>query len=60
MQTAGAGGFGAPALRDPDRVWADVQSGLVSRAAARDIYKVAFHDDLTVDRPATAALRQMA
>jgi N-methylhydantoinase B len=57
MQTAGAGGFGDPALRDPALVWRDVQAGLVSRAAAAEVYRVALHDDLTVDVAATAALR---
>ncbi len=57
MQTAGAGGFGAPSLRDPERVRRDVESGLVSRAAAAEIYKVAVRDDLTVDQTRTAALR---
>ena len=58
MRTAGAGGFGDPAARDPAFVLRDVRRGLVSEAAARDTYKVALTPDgRAVDAPATAALR---
>ena len=38
LQTAGGGGFGPPAEREPDRVLADVRDGFVSPSAARDEY----------------------
>lgn len=36
--TAGGGGYGDPRKRDPQRVAADLRDGLVSEAAAREIY----------------------
>lgn len=51
LQTAGGGGFGRPAERDPDRVLADVRDGFVSPGAARDAYGVTIDlDDLKVSR----------
>jgi N-methylhydantoinase B len=55
--TAGGGGWGDPAARDPDVVVRDVRLGYVTRAAARDAYKVAIDDEGLVDRAATAELR---
>jgi N-methylhydantoinase B/oxoprolinase/acetone carboxylase alpha subunit len=55
--TAGGGGYGPPAERDPERVRHDVVEGWVSRERARDVYRVALGDDLSVDAPETAALR---
>lgn len=38
---AGGGGYGRPAARDRERVKADLRAGIISAAAARDIYKLA-------------------
>src|SRR5262249_22237576 len=57
LETPGGGGFGDPAMRDPQRVSRDVRLGYVSRDAARHDYKVVLRTDGTVDRSATAALR---
>jgi len=38
---AGGGGYGNPADRDRERVKADVRAGIVSEAAARDVYGLA-------------------
>ena len=53
----GGGGMGDPATRDPALVARDVRDGLVSPAAARDIYKVALAADGAVDGAATSILR---
>ena len=37
---AGGGGYGRPAERDRDRVRADLRAGIISAAAARDVYKL--------------------
>jgi N-methylhydantoinase B len=50
------GGFGDPLQRDPALVMSDVQRGLVSVAAAREVYGVVITDG-AVDADATAALR---
>jgi N-methylhydantoinase B len=55
--TAGGGGFGSPAKRDPEAVRKDVVDGLVSRARAREVYKVALDDELRVLDAETADLR---
>jgi N-methylhydantoinase B len=55
--SAGGGGWGDPAERDPERVARDVRLGYVSAGAARDVYRVALRDDLTVDADATDRLR---
>jgi N-methylhydantoinase B len=58
IRTAGGGGWGRPADRDPDRVRRDVEDGMVSVEAARREYGVVFHQDgLAVDAVATAACR---
>jgi N-methylhydantoinase B len=54
--TAGGGGYGNPADRDPQRVLEDVLDGYVSREAARSIYKVVLRGD-RVDRGATRQAR---
>ncbi len=54
--TAGGGGFGKPAERDPEKVLTDVLDGYVSRKAAREVYKVAI-DERGLDLAATAKLR---
>jgi len=46
LETAGGGGFGDPRARDPEAVRRDVQSGLVSRAAAAKVYGVVLGEDL--------------
>ncbi|HWX47079.1 MAG TPA: hydantoinase B/oxoprolinase family protein [Roseomonas sp.] len=53
---AGAGGYGDPFTRDPALVLADVRSGFVSEAAARDAYGVILRAG-EVDAAATTALR---
>jgi N-methylhydantoinase B len=40
LETAGGGGWGPPAARDPARVGEDVLDGKVSAAAAREVYGV--------------------
>jgi N-methylhydantoinase B/oxoprolinase/acetone carboxylase alpha subunit len=57
--SSGGGGVGDPAERDPEMVREDVQNQLVSRQAARDIYKVII-DPATfkVDQAATKKLRE--
>lgn len=60
LQTAGGGGFGNPAERDPLHVKADVLSGRVTSQSARDHYKVELRsgpDGVDVDWPATKKLR---
>lgn len=58
LRTAGAGGFGDPALRAPAAVERDLRHGLISAQAARQIYRVALTaDGHSVDLPATATLR---
>ncbi len=46
--------------REPERVLADVRSGLVSRATAERDYGVVLDDDLIIDADATARLRGTA
>ena len=59
MRTAGAGGFGNPADRDPASVLRDVRQGLVSPEAARGIYKIAItQDGADVDVAATDTMRE--
>jgi len=58
--TAGGGGYGPPAERDPERVRRDVVEGWVSRERAREVYRVALADDLSVDAAETTALRLTA
>jgi N-methylhydantoinase B/oxoprolinase/acetone carboxylase alpha subunit len=55
--TAGGGGYGPPAERDPERVRHDVVEGWVSRERARDVYRVALGADLSLDAPETSVLR---
>jgi N-methylhydantoinase B len=59
MDAAGGGGFGDPRLRDPELVARDVRESYVSLEQARDTYGAVLDPEtLTVDRPATAALRR--
>ena len=55
--TAGGGGYGPPAEREPERVRHDVVEGWVSRERAREVYRVALGADLSIDAPETAVLR---
>jgi N-methylhydantoinase B len=54
--TAGGGGYGPPAEREPSQVLEDVLDGYVSPDAARDIYEVAL-TDRGLDPAETARLR---
>jgi N-methylhydantoinase B len=56
FQQSGAGGYGDPFARDPQRVLDDVLDDYVSVEAARELYGVVIAGD-RVDEPATAALR---
>ncbi len=61
QEAGGGGGFGDPRRRPADLVARDVRNGVVSRAAARDVYGVVLRgDDFEVDAAATAALRREA
>lgn len=53
----GGGGYGDPQARPPEAVAADVRDGLLSAAAAREIYGVAVNPDFTVNAAETSALR---
>lgn len=55
--TWGGGGWGDPLERDPSLVALEVDRGLVTIAGARR-YGVVLNEDLTVEEPATAALRK--
>jgi N-methylhydantoinase B len=58
LRTAGAGGFGDPATRDPAAVLRDVRQGLVSVETARGVYRVALAgNDDAIDVAETNALR---
>jgi N-methylhydantoinase B len=57
---AAGASYGDPIERDPEAVRRDVELGDISRAAARDIFRVVLlgtDDDLRVDEAATTALR---
>ena len=57
-RTAGGGGYGDPRARDPDKVFADVYHGKVTReAAARDYGVKILADPLRLDQAGTAELR---
>jgi N-methylhydantoinase B len=53
----GAGGYGDPLQRPPEKVLTDVKRGFVSLATARADYGVAIGPDLSLDGEATARLR---
>lgn len=57
MNCQGGGGYGDPILRDPAAVARDYGDGLISLAAAREIYGVVLSEDGNVDRPATTERR---
>jgi N-methylhydantoinase B len=54
----GGGGYGDPLEREPERVAADVESGLVRRATAERIYGIVFDGSDAADLDATASLRE--
>ncbi|VTU16779.1 hydantoinase B/oxoprolinase family protein [Variovorax sp. PBL-E5] len=58
IETAGGGGWGDPALREPARVAADVAVGVTSAEMARARYGVALTDIGEVDERATDRLRR--
>jgi len=60
LETPGGGGFGNPAMREPDRVLRDVRFGYVSRTAARREYQVVLREDGSLDEAATARARAVA
>jgi len=51
------GGYGAASLRAPEAVRADVADGLLSRAAAREMFGVVLTEALAIDKLATEAER---
>ena len=54
----GGAGFGRALERDPNRVAADVQNGLVSRHAAKKTYGVVIHAQGQVDMKKTRINRK--
>ena len=58
VHNPGAGGYGDPFQRDPEKVRTDVELGFVSRAAAARDYGVAIDADGGVDVAATHRLRE--
>jgi N-methylhydantoinase B len=60
QEVAGAGGWGDPMEREPERVLRDVRNGFVSLRAAREEYGVAIDPaSWTVDEAETARLRRI-
>jgi N-methylhydantoinase B len=57
LELPGGAGMGDPATRDPALVARDVRDGLVSRANAHALYKVAVTAAGAVDEPQTARMR---
>ena len=57
ITSAGAGGYGSPLAREPERVLTDVRRGFVTARAARAEYGVVIAND-SVDEDATGALRK--
>ena len=58
LELPGGGGMGEPVRRDPALVARDVRDGLVSRAEAETVYKVALLADGSIDAAATAQMRK--
>src|SRR5690606_19822179 len=56
VKGAGGGGFRSPLDRDPERVLADVQDGIISPERAREVYGVEIRDG-AVDDEGTSRLR---
>jgi N-methylhydantoinase B len=57
VEMPGGGGLGNAAERDPALVAEDLRNGFISKESAREVYKVAVHDDLSVDVEGTSSLR---
>jgi N-methylhydantoinase B len=57
LELPGGGGFGNPAMRDPEQVALDVVDGLISRETAERDYCVVVTPNGTVDGEATVRLR---
>jgi N-methylhydantoinase B len=57
MRQGNSGGCGDPLERDAERVLRDVQEGLVSRAAAHDVYGVVVDENGGLDLTRTKAVR---
>ncbi|HZS94205.1 MAG TPA: hydantoinase B/oxoprolinase family protein [Chloroflexota bacterium] len=57
VNTGGGGGYGDPFERPPGEVQSDVANGFLTREQARMFYGVELKPDLSVDLPATEALR---
>ncbi len=60
IMTTGGGGWGDPLEREAERVRYDVECGLVSEQAAREVYGVVLNrlgNEIKVDGPATMARR---
>jgi N-methylhydantoinase B len=58
VQSAGGGGYGAAAERDPERVRADSLDGYITRDAAAQDYGVVLDANGELDEPATHKLRE--
>jgi len=59
--SSGGGGVGSPAERGPELVREDVENGLVSLKATRDVYKVVLNPrTLEIDYTKTKVLRARA
>jgi N-methylhydantoinase B len=57
VEMPGGGGLGDAAKRDPALVAQDLRNGFISEKSAREVYKVAVRDDLSVEVEETKALR---
>jgi len=57
VRTGGGGGWGDPLERNPVLVCQDVAEGLISLAAARNLYGVLIRNNLTLDGTGTNRLR---
>jgi len=57
--TGGGGGYGDPLDRDPSAVMQDLENGVISHWAAKNVYKVAYDEKrLLVDEEKTNLLRE--
>ena len=57
MEAAGGGGWGDPLAREPERVAADLEAGLITAARARDVYGVIVDPSGAIDFDATRSRR---
>lgn len=58
MEAAGGGGWGDPLDREPERVMADFEDGMISHAAMTDVYGLVLDPSGAVDAEATATRRR--